>query len=61
MLDYHHVDPSTKIDTVANLARNGRKWITIKEEIDKCLLLCVMCHRKYHHGLICLLSDVTGS
>lgn len=48
VLDFHHIDPSTKIDTVARLSvhSSGEKmW----EEIDKCVLLCANCHREFHY------------
>ena len=47
-LDYHHIDPSNKIDTVAKLSThaNIEKAIT---EIGKCVLLCSNCHREYHY------------
>jgi hypothetical protein len=47
-LDFHHRDPSTKKDTVCNLIRHGYSTQTIKEEIDKCDIICSNCHRKEH-------------
>ena len=45
-LDFHHTEPSNKIDTVSKLIIFGRKraW----EEIKKCEILCANCHRKEH-------------
>jgi hypothetical protein len=47
-LDFHHRDPSTKKDTVCNLIRHGYSTQIIKEEIDKCNIICSNCHRKEH-------------
>jgi transcription elongation factor Elf1 len=47
-LDFHHVDPSTKIMNIANVARNGWGLERIKAEIAKCIILCCNCHRKMH-------------
>lgn len=49
-LDFHHLDPSVK---EFGLSKNGntRNWEKVKEEIDKCQLLCSNCHREKHAGL----------
>lgn len=52
-LDFHHVDPSTKLFTISNNGF-GRSWERVKAEIDKCVLLCANCHRELHAGLISL-------
>ena len=44
--EYHHIDPSTKIDTVTKLMKNT--LVKLYAEADKCLLLCANCHRKEH-------------
>lgn len=49
-LDYHHIDPSTKVDQVSNLIRNKRCREVILAEIAKCECLCANCHRKFHAG-----------
>jgi hypothetical protein len=46
-LDFHHRDPSTKIDTVGSMVRNATIE-ALKEEIAKCDVLCSNCHRKLH-------------
>ncbi len=45
-LDFHHRDPSTKLDIVGNLTRRGFSIQRILEEIQKCDVLCANCHRK---------------
>ena len=44
-LEFHHLDPSKKDLTIAG---SGKKWSSIKEEIDKCALLCSNCHKEVH-------------
>ena len=48
-LDFHHINPKEK-DLNYN-ALFGRTRENIKEEIDKCILLCSNCHREEHHRL----------
>ena len=49
-LDFHHLDESKK---EFNLSRKGhtRSWKKVKEELDKCVLLCANCHREVHAGI----------
>lgn len=47
-LDYHHIDPSTKVDTVAKLLTHYNANDGL-EEIKKCALLCANCHRYFHY------------
>lgn len=47
LLDFHHIDPSTKIDTVARLSAYSSIEAAIKE-IKKCICLCANCHREFH-------------
>jgi hypothetical protein len=46
VFDFHHRDPSEKEQGVGKLF--SRSWSRIKEEIDKCNLLCANCHREEH-------------
>ena len=45
---FHHRDPSQKQRAVSLLVGNSRK--RIREEIDKCDVLCFNCHAKIHAG-----------
>src|SRR5437868_5782418 len=49
-LDFHHIDQSTKkFDlTVTELTKS---WEVIKEEVEKCMLVCSNCHREIHGGI----------
>jgi len=44
--DFHHLDPSTKDGAISNLI--NRSWARIVVELEKCVLLCAVCHRKRH-------------
>lgn len=57
-LDFHHIDPSIKDGSIANLVRS-RSFASLKKEIEKCVVLCSNCHRKVHSGRI-LLVDIGG-
>lgn len=47
LLDFHHLDPSTKSFQIAQGESKG--WDKVKVEIDKCILLCSNCHREFHY------------
>jgi len=45
--DFHHLDPKAKDFSIAK-----KSWVSfdsIKDELDKCILLCSNCHRIRHH------------
>lgn len=49
-LDFHHLDPAQKDYPVSSMrAFNFNK---LKSEIDKCIVLCRICHTEVHYGLI---------
>lgn len=48
LLDYHHVDPTIKENTIARLMVHSNQQAVLKE-IDKCILLCSNCHREFHY------------
>jgi len=45
-LDFDHIDPNTKIDTISNMAGSSGSLERLKREIAKCIILCSNCHRK---------------
>jgi hypothetical protein len=47
LLDFHHVDPATKLFQISQGESKG--WEKIKQEMDKCVLLCSNCHREFHY------------
>lgn len=46
VFDFHHVDPREKEYTLGKM--KSFSWEHIKEELDKCILLCGNCHRTMH-------------
>ena len=48
-LDFHHLDPSQKDFTISNsnIYKNLDK---LKEEVNKCILVCANCHREIHYN-----------
>lgn len=47
MFALHHIDPSTKHPSYENLMKQKLSLEQI-EEVDKCTLLCTLCHDKIH-------------
>ncbi len=45
-LEFHHVDGEAKEEILSVLAR--RTFDKMKPELDKCILVCVNCHREIH-------------
>ena len=48
VLDFHHVNPDNKIDTIARLCTRSSKQATW-DEVKKCICLCSNCHREFHY------------
>ena len=42
MLEFDHVDPSTKVAPIARILMG--RWAFVEEELKKCQLLCRPCH-----------------
>lgn len=49
-LEFHHLDPSKKDFGISN-GGITRSWEIIKEELDKCALVCSNCHSEIHEEL----------
>lgn len=52
-LEFHHLNPQQKQMNFNTAIMGKYKWDTIKQELDKCILVCSNCHRElhYHEGL----------
>lgn len=49
VIDFHHVDPSTKTAAVHTFIQDGR-FAAAYEEVKKCVALCANCHRIHHYN-----------
>jgi 5-methylcytosine-specific restriction endonuclease McrA len=49
-LEFHHLDSSRKEFGISSRGYT-RSWREIREELEKCMLLCANCHREVHAGL----------
>ena len=49
LLEFHHLDPSTKYKSITDLQFNAYSMKLIKEEIRKCVMVCRNCHMKFHY------------
>jgi len=47
-MEFHHREPHTKKSEVGKILRDGYSMQTIMNEISKCDLLCVICHKMRH-------------
>ena len=56
-LEFHHLNPKSKDFGIGNYSTLG--WDKIKNEINKCILVCANCHREIHYGLIDLTKYTT--
>jgi hypothetical protein len=48
-LEFHHLDSNKKDFGISDKGYT-RSWKKVKEELDKCILLCANCHREVHEG-----------
>ena len=49
-LEFHHLDPQSKDFGISDKGYT-RSWKKVKEELDRCVILCANCHREVHAGL----------
>jgi 5-methylcytosine-specific restriction endonuclease McrA len=48
-LHFHHLDPTEKDFSFSKKKSLG--WSVVKEELDKCVLVCSNCHGEIHAGV----------
>ena len=48
-LEFHHVDPKTKLFQLDLRSSSNRRWEVVLKEADKCRLLCSNCHAELHN------------
>jgi hypothetical protein len=46
-MDFHHLDQSKKDFIISG--NYCKSWNNIKQELDKCILLCKNCHNELHY------------
>ncbi|MFM2423646.1 MAG: hypothetical protein RLZZ70_31 [Candidatus Parcubacteria bacterium] len=49
-LSFHHKDPTQKSFGISAQGMT-RSWEKVKQEIEKCMLLCANCHMEIHEDL----------
>ena len=49
-LEFHHIDPTTKRESVAHMIGHNRTRATIMREVEKCEVVCRECHSEIHNG-----------
>ena len=47
--EFHHLDPSQKLFQLDSRHLSNTTISKIKEEVDKCILVCANCHRELHN------------
>lgn len=49
-LEFHHLNFEEKEFTITSSSNHS--WESIKQELQKCILVCANCHREIHYGFI---------
>jgi predicted transcriptional regulator len=49
-LEFHHLDPQKKSFSIGNKGKTIA-WKKIKNELDKCIMVCSNCHKEIHYEL----------
>ena len=49
--ELHHINDSKK-EFGLSVRGLTRSWVKIKQEADKCFLVCANCHREIHAGIV---------
>lgn len=55
-LDFHHLDPSQKDQSISYLSHAKSKERMLNE-MKKCVVVCSNCHRKVHAGILTTTED----
>jgi len=50
-LEFHHIDPQCKDFAISRVRSKDGLTLLVKQELDKCILLCCRCHRELHYRL----------
>lgn len=49
-LEFHHINPEEKEFSFKSI----KGWEVLYAELEKCILLCALCHREIHYGVAVL-------
>ena len=49
-LELHHIKPDQKSFGIGDKGYT-RSWEKVRAELDKCILVCAVCHREIHGGV----------
>jgi len=58
-LALHHIDPNMKELSFGAIRANPKNWLSIVEELRKCILLCHNCHSEVHSDIVKMPEDYT--
>lgn len=58
-LEFHHINSEEK-DFGISAKGYTRSWERVKEELDKCILVCANCHREIHGNIIPCPTECIG-
>ena len=50
VMDYDHLDSTTKVANISTMCASGLSIESVKEEADKCELVCSNCHKARTHN-----------
>lgn len=48
VMEFHHLDPSTKETSWSQIRGHIKGWSTIVDEMRKCVMVCSNCHKEVH-------------
>lgn len=52
-IEFHHKEPGLKEEALSNMF-GRRSWKQVKNELDKCVVVCSNCHKGIHSGKLVL-------
>ncbi len=56
-MEFHHLKSNEK-DFGISQKGYTRSWVKVKQELDKCIMLCANCHREVHAGVLQLPREI---
>lgn len=56
-LQFHHIVPTDKVETIAHMVFRYYDLETVKSEMKKCVCLCQACHIAVHQGKVSITTQ----